>query len=233
MVHPTLNANLVSTVNLLVAATKNGCQRFLTAGSLEEPDPGEKLPIPSSPYAAAKLASSSYARMFHALYGTPVVMARIFMVYGPAQRDLRKLVPYVILSLLRELQPELASGKRLVDWIYVDDVVDGLLKMLVTPGIEGNTIELGSSRLETTGAIAETIHRLIGNDVALKIGALSDRPMERVIAANLAESERKLGWKPKISLEEGLRRTIDWYKAELESGRISYNILEKYFQFKL
>lgn len=232
MVHTTFNANLVSTVNLLVAATETGCQRFLTAGSLEEPDPEESLPIPSSPYAASKLASSNYLRMFNALYGTPAVLARIFMVYGPAQRDLTKLVPYVILSLLHGKQPQLTNGNRLVDWIYVEDIVDGLLKMLVTPGIEGDTIELGSSKYNTTGAVAETIHHLIGKDIDLKIGALPERPMEQVRAANLAETERKLGWKPKIGLEEGLRRTIDWYRSELESDRITYNILEKKFQFK-
>jgi nucleoside-diphosphate-sugar epimerase len=125
-VFPTFESNLVSTVNLLTAAERSGCQRVVLTGSLEEPDPGPEWPIPSSPYAAAKLAANAYGRMFHALFGLPVVILRVFMVYGPGQRDHAKLVPYVITSLLKGETPRLGSGLREVDWIYVDDVVDAL-----------------------------------------------------------------------------------------------------------
>ncbi len=79
---PTVKNNLLSTVNLLAAAAETGCHRFVVAGSMEEPtDP--LAAIPNSPYAAAKSASTAYARMFHALYDLPVVVLRLFMVYGP------------------------------------------------------------------------------------------------------------------------------------------------------
>ena len=104
---PTFRSNLQSTVNLLTLATEKGCQRMVITGSLAEPEPGTKQTFPSAPYAAAKWASSGYARMFHALYKLPVVIARVFMVYGPAQQDLTKLIPYVTLSLLR------GRGRRL------------------------------------------------------------------------------------------------------------------------
>jgi hypothetical protein len=113
----------VAAANVLVAATEGGVRRLLLAGSLEEPDPHESWPVPASPYAAAKLGAGAVARMCHALYGTPVVWLRLFMVYGPAQPDVRKLIPHVTLSLLRGEAPRLSNGKRLVDWIYVDDVV--------------------------------------------------------------------------------------------------------------
>lgn len=98
MVMPTLRGNLVSTINLLDLASEQGCERVVLAGSLEEGGSGD---APASPYAAAKAASSAYARMFHNLYGTPVVNARLFMVYGPAQRDVTKLIPHVTLAMLR------------------------------------------------------------------------------------------------------------------------------------
>ena len=75
--------------------------------------------------------------MFHALYKLPVVIARVFMVYGPAQQDLTKLVPYVILSILRGETPKISSGGRPVDWIYVSDVVDGFMALAERPGIDG------------------------------------------------------------------------------------------------
>ena len=98
---PAFRGNLATTVNVLTAATQVGGCRVVLAGSLEEPQASDLEIVPSSPYAASKWASSAYGRMYHALYRTPVVIARIFMVYGPGEYRLRKLIPYVILSLLQ------------------------------------------------------------------------------------------------------------------------------------
>jgi len=130
--------------NLLIAGAENSAGRMVLAGSFEEPD--EVDTAPCSPYAAAKWAASGYARMFHALYQVPVVVAKIFMVYGPGQLDYTKLIPYVTLSLLRGEAPMLSSGARLVDWIYVDDVVDGLIGCAQAPGIEGRTVNSDQAR---------------------------------------------------------------------------------------
>ena len=109
LVYPTFRSNLMGTVNLLTAAAEVGCWRMIITGSLEEPDIGSGA-VPCSPYAAAKSAGSAYARMLHALYGLPVVILRLFMVYGPGQRDVRKLVPYVSHSLLDGEPPLLSNG---------------------------------------------------------------------------------------------------------------------------
>ncbi len=124
-----------------MACTEIGCHRIVLAGSLEEPDLDQGSGPPSSPYAAAKWASNAYARMFHDLYQTPVVTAKLFMVYGPEQNP-RFLIPHVISSLLEGVAPKVSSGNRSVDWIYVDDVVSGLLAMADAPDIEGGTIDL-------------------------------------------------------------------------------------------
>ncbi len=122
-VEPLFDANLSSTVRLLVAASRAGVGRVVLAGSMDEPREADA--VPCSPYAAAKWASAGYGRMFQALYGLPVVSARIFMGYGPAQADY-KVVPYAILALLRGEVPKLTSGTREVDWVYVDDIAGGL-----------------------------------------------------------------------------------------------------------
>jgi len=114
---PALRSNFLSTVNLLVCATTLGCRKVVLTGSLEEPEGDIESAVPApSPYAAAKGAASAYARMFYALYGTSVVTARLFMVYGPGQNDHKKLVPYVTRSLLKNQVAELMSGTREVDW---------------------------------------------------------------------------------------------------------------------
>lgn len=214
---PTFSSNLLSTVNLLVIATEVGCRRIILTGSLEEPEPDNTESIPSSPYAVSKWASSAYARMFHALYQTPVVIARLFMVYGCGQKDLSKLVPYLILSLLRGECPKLSSGKRKIDWIYVGDIVDGLLAIAQAPNIEGSTIDLGSGSLVSIQTLAKLITETMGSPIEPLFGALPDRPLEQVRVANTVETYAAIGWKPKISLEEGLKLTVKWYEEYMKA----------------
>lgn len=220
LVKSTFDANLASTVHLLDAAARLGCDRFVQVGSLEEPDLDEPLAAPSSPYAAAKAAASSYGRMFHQLYETPVVLARLFMVYGPAQMALKKLVPYVILSLLRGATPQLSSGTRPVDWIFVDDVVEGLVRISQVSGLAGQRVDLGSGQLHTIQQVVQTLYGLFDRSDVPTFGGLADRPMEQVRKAQTGLTARQLGWSPSISLEDGLRRTIDWYRDELTAGRL-------------
>jgi UDP-glucose 4-epimerase len=211
MVAPTFLGNLASTVNLLTAAAEAGCRRVILAGSQEEPAAGEAEAIPCSPYAVAKWAGTAYARMFHSLYKLAVVILRVFMVYGPAQHDERKLVPYVILSLLRGEAPKLTAGRRPVDWVYVDDVVEAFVVAALAPDIEGHTLDVGSGELVTIRCVVERIVDYIHPKIAPHFGALPDRALEQVRAANIARTETVLGWKPGVPLSEGLSRTIDWY----------------------
>lgn len=210
---PTLHANLVSTVNVLLGAAEAGCRRIVLAGSLEEPDSDDPYPVPVSPYAAAKFAASAYGRMFHSLHGVPVVMLRLFMVYGPGQGDETKLVPYVITSLLRGESPELSSGTRPVDWVYVDDVVDALIASARTDEALGESLDVGSGTLTPIRSVVEEIVRLLRSSVEPSFGTLPDRPKERVRVADIERTQALLGWAPRIPLNQGLAATIDWYAA--------------------
>ena len=213
-VRPTLASNLVSTVNILVAARRAETGRVIVAGSLEEPGPDEPEPVPVSPYAAGKFGASAYARMFSSLYGLPIVTLRIFMVYGPGQRDETKLLPYVITSLLRGESPRLSSGTRPVDWVYVGDVVDAFLKAAVSDGAVGETVDVGSGSLVSVREIVKEVARRIDPEIDLGFGALPDRPFERVRVADVERTMRFLGWAPKTSLDQGLRDTVAWYAAQ-------------------
>lgn len=211
---PTFHNDLLTTVNALTVAAQRGVRRFVMAASLEEPQPGGTDPIPSSPYAAAKWASSAYARMFHRLYGTPVVLTRPMMTFGPGQRA-HKLIPYVTLALLQGQAPKLSSGNRGVDWIYVDDVVDGMLAAAVRPGIEGCTFDLGTGVLVSIRDFVLQLAGIIGGNVAPAFGALPDRPMEKERVGDSAYAEEKLGWKPQTPLQKGLEKTVEWYRKQL------------------
>jgi UDP-glucose 4-epimerase len=221
VVLPSFRGNLMSTVNLLTAVQETGCRRLVLAGSLEEPQSGDADAPPCSPYAAAKAAGSGYARMFHSLYEAPVVLLRIFMTYGPGQSDLQKLVPYVILSVLRGEDPRLTSGTRLVDWIYVKDVVHGILLAGQAHGIDGQTVDLGSGQLTSIREVVEMLIESMNAGVRPLFGVLPERPREQVRKANIAAAERMLQWKPETGLADGLRRTIEWYTE-------NFSDLEKY-----
>jgi nucleoside-diphosphate-sugar epimerase len=211
MVLPILRNNFITAFNLLLATAENGAGRIVLAGSFEEPDDAD--PVPCSPYAAAKGAASVYARMFRALYQSEVVLAKICMVYGPGQTDLTKLVPYVTTAFLRGEQPRLSSGVRLVDWICVDDVVDGLIACACASGADGRTVDLGSGEVCSIREIVQQLRELIPGAPEPLFGAIPDRPLERIAKADVRTSYKLIGWNPSTTLEVGLRRTVDWYKS--------------------
>jgi UDP-glucose 4-epimerase len=218
-------ANLQSTVNLLTAATEQGGMRLVMTGSLEEPLPEASWALPSSPYACAKYAASTYARMFHRLYQTPVVLLRLYMVYGPGQQDENKLIPYVIRSLFEGRAPELSSGQRQVDWIYVDDVVRALLLAGTAAGIDGKTLDIGSGTLHTVRAVVDQLVRRIDPSITPRFGALAERPYEQERAAEVAASTAAIGWRPQTDLADGLARTIEWYRAQFHRNPLTTQVV--------
>lgn len=209
LVKPTLECNLVGTVNLLAAAHAVGCERIVIAGSPEEgSDPREP---PTSPYAASKTAARAYARMYHALYGLPIVIARPFMCYGPGQAS-SKVIPYTILSFLRGDAPVLTSGKRVCDFVYVDDVVRGLVMCALAAGVEGQTIDLGTGQPSTIHDVVDKIATMLGTGDRLAFGGRPDRVLETEQVAFRSGGMRLAGWSPQWSLDEGLHETVEWYR---------------------
>lgn len=215
---PTFHDNLASTVHLLTAVAEAGCRRIVLASSSEEPQTFEGTLSACSPYAAAKWASNLYGHMFHQLFQMPVVMPRIFMTYGPDQKDTEKLVPFVILQLLRGQTPRLSSGRRRADWIYVDDVVEGLLRAAIVPGIEGASFDLGTGLLLSVRQIVERVAAIIETSIEPAFGALPDRPFEQERPADTDFLLNRLGFKPTTAIGEGLESTVAWYRLQLSTA---------------
>lgn len=200
---PAYHSLLTSTVNLLTLSANLGCERILIIGSSNEASGQD----PNSPYAAAKWASSMYGRLFNRLYDLPVVIARSFVGYGPGQ-PIDKLIPYVISQLINGQQPKLSSGSWKTDWVYIDDIVEGIIRCAFVPGIEGTTIDIGTGELTSVREIVEKIVGLLGPSVKPHFGALPDRFSEHTLVANTTYTWEKLQWKAATSLDEGLRRTV-------------------------
>jgi nucleoside-diphosphate-sugar epimerase len=213
LVLPTLENDILTTVNLLMAAVEKPVRRFVTTATLEESARGEP---PTSPYAVAKTSSVAYARMFHLLYQVPAVILRPFMTYGPEQPE-KKVISYIIRSLLRGETPKLGSGNRPVDWIYIDDVIDGFLAAANAVGIEGDTFDLGTGEMVSIREVANRLADMVDSGVQPAFGALADRPFEQVRVADTETAKLRLAWEAKVSLDEGLQMTVDWWRRKIDA----------------
>ena len=210
---PAFHSLLTSTVNLLTLSSDLGCTRLVITGSLTEPPPGKADTPPSSPYAAAKWAGAAFGRMFHALYGAPVVITRPYMAYGPRQHP-SKVIPHTISSLAQGIAPRLSSGTWAADWIYISDVIEGMIRAATAADVNGCTIEFGSGELTSMRDVVDRIVTIMGSPIQPAFGALPDRPAEEIRVADVEYARAKLGWKPTISLDEGIAETVRSFRNQ-------------------
>lgn len=210
VVAPMLADNLLSAVNVMTAAAGvPGCRAVL-AGSIEEiaatGNDGAQ-----SPYAASKVAATAYAALFRDLWNLPVSVLRLAMVYGPDEPNRGRLVPYVIDSFLRGDVPELSSGHRRVDWVYVEDVVDALLAAATEPDAPGDVLDIGSGSVHSIREMVGLIAEVVKTDVTPGFGRLPDRAKERDLVADIRPATRQLQWHPRVDLLTGIARTVEWH----------------------
>ncbi len=226
MVRSTLRTNVDASVTLLAALTEAPPNAVVFAGSIEEAALDDPAASTSSPYAMAKLAATGYATMFHRLWGLPVTVLRIATVYGPGQPDETKLVPHVITSLLDGIRPRLSRGSKLVDWIYVDDVVTAILAAAERPSARGHVIEIGSGEQVSVARTVATIRDILGTELTAEFGARPDRPFDHDQHAHLGDAAQLLDWRPATGLTTGLRRTVEWYRNRRNAPQNSMSYLE-------
>jgi UDP-glucose 4-epimerase len=214
LIPASLRNDVIATLNVLLEAQRRHTSRVVMTGSLEEPTGDAAEAVPSSPYAAAKGATATYARMMAALHHLPVVVLRLMMTYGPGQKPY-KVIPATILALLRHEPIQLGSGTRRLDWIYVDDVTEAFLRAGVSSYPGAASIDIGSGQLVTLRECLSMVGDLIGRPDLLQFGAVQDRALEMEKVADIGRAERLLGWRPSTSLKDGLRATIRAYAEDL------------------
>jgi UDP-glucose 4-epimerase len=150
----------------------------------------------------------------------PIIVLRIAMVYGPGQRDLTKLVPYVISSLQQQRAPQLTDGTRDIDWIYVDDVVDAFLAAAFSERAVGRAIDIESG---TSISIRETVHllrSLVGSAVQPEFGALPRRQQDTSRISDTTAAKELLGWSASTEPVDGLATTVRWYRDHLHGAEL-------------
>lgn len=214
-----VQVNVEGTLNLLTALKDTDYHRFLFVGTSHEygnnasPFHEDQSPAPANVYAASKSAAWLFCKMYHRAQSYPVVAVRPFGVYGPEQQP-PAFLPALIQAALRGHDFSMTHGEQLRDLVYVQDVIEGMLCAATTPNIEGQVFNLCSGRGISLAELAQRVMALMGNPIHVNLGALPYRPGQiwRMIGDN-SRAKETLGWQPRVSLDEGLRRTIAWCTA--------------------
>ena len=216
-------ANVDGTLNVLVAARDAGVRRVVFAGSSSAYGDSPTLPKheqmpdrPLSPYALQKVIGEQYLQMFTKLYGLETVSIRYFNVFGPRQdpsSPYSGVISVFATALLENRSPTIfGDGEQTRDFTYVDNVVDGVLRAGEAPEANGHTINVATGGRISLNTLFETMRKLVGADVRPTYGEPRKGDV-RDSQADISKARQVLGYQPKVSFEEGLRRTVDWYRT--------------------
>lgn len=215
----TLETNLVGTLNLLYAAREiPALKRVVIAGTAEEyghnvaPFDESMRESPVSAYSFSKQCASHLAQLMFRSTGLPVVVLRPSVAYGPGQNN-DMFLPALIQALLREEQFQMTLGAQTRDFVFVNDLIEALLRAGYQAGIEGEIINIGSGEPIIISRLVTYVEELMGCADIVKRGSLPYRvgePMEYWL--DIAKAKKLLDWEPKTTLENGLRHTINWYQ---------------------
>jgi NAD dependent epimerase/dehydratase len=224
-----LAVNLGGTLNVLEACRQVRVRRVVVTSTSEVYGTARYTPIDEahplqaqSPYAASKIAADKLAESYYCSFDLPVVTLRPFNTFGPRQ-SARAVIPTVLTQALAGAQ-EVRLGnldpKR--DFTYVDDTVSAFLLAAEAPGLEGQVIHFGQGKAVSVGELARLCLQMAGSDAVLTSVPERQRPEKSevgLLLCNAARARALLGWQPRVTLEEGLRRTADYLCRHAELYR--------------
>lgn len=216
--------NIGGTLNVLMAARETGIERIVYTSSASVygnpriiPINEDERPHTFSPYSVSKLAGENYCNAFYETYGTPVAVVRYSNVYGPKQDPQN---PYcgVISKFMEAIhldkRPQIhGDGQQTRDFTYVDDAVDATLLALASPKSEGMIFNLGTGTETRIVDLISILSRLMGKDIVPENIDRRDIDNIRRRVLNIERIRTRLRWQPTVSLEEGLKRTVEWYNS--------------------
>lgn len=220
------DAGYLATINLAEACHREvpRLKQFIFSGTSEEygttlTDKNQMLKEdselnPNSPYAVAKVASDFYLRYMHKAYGFPFTLFRAYNTYG-RKNNTHFFIERTISQMLGSKKVYLGDPTSVRDWLYVDDHVNGFVSAIGNDKALGQVIQLCTGKGYTTEETASLIARIAGFDGEIIWNSGQKRPLDaHIIIGDNTKALKLLGWKPKYTLEEGLRRTISYYKTK-------------------
>ena len=214
-----IQAHFDGVQNLLDAVDRDGLKRFVQIGSSDEygnataPQSETKREAPISPYSLAKTAATHFLQMLWRTDRFPAVVLRLFLVYGPGQ-DTGRFLPQIIHGCLQDRRFSVSEGGQLRDFTYVDDIVEGIFSAFDVPEVYGQVVNLATGIPVTIRSMIEKVRSIIGTGEP-EFGMFPYRPGENMaLWADTKLARELLNWTPKVSLEEGLTKTIEYCRNE-------------------
>lgn len=225
-----VQTNVEGTLHVLQSARDAGVARVVHTSTSEVYGTARYVPIDEahpltaqSPYAASKIGADKLAEAYASSYGLPVVTVRPFNTFGPRQ-SARAVIPTIIMQYLAGDVVRLGNVHPTRDLNFVSDTVEGFVQAATASEAIGHVVNLGSGKETSIGDLASLIGRLCGRQASIEIDTERRRPdaseVERLLADN-RQAQSLLGWRPAVSLEEGLSMTIEWMRGHLEGYRAS------------
>jgi len=220
---PSHEANVNGTFNVLRAAAEGGVRRLVYSASSSGYGDTEVLPkvetmapLPKSPYAVQKLLGEYYASVFHSCFGLETVSLRFFNVYGPRQDPTSQysgVLSLFMKHLLDRTQPTIfGDGEQSRDFTYVEDVAELCIKASRAPGAAGKMYNAGNGGRYTLNFIWKLLQQIEGVDLPAKYGPPRTGDVRHSMA-DTRRAEAELGHAPRFTIEDGLKRTLEWYRA--------------------
>lgn len=214
-----VRTNVEGTLNVLEAARRLGTARVVHTSTSEVYGTALRTPIDEehplqgqSPYSASKIGADKIAESYFRSFGTPVVTLRPFNTFGPRQ-SARAFIPTIISQAFARDEIELGSLDPKRDMTYVGDTVDGFIRAATQPGIDGETINLGTGETYTIGDFAQRILKLMGMDKPIRHDPKRVRPGKSEVLELVSDNrkaQRLMSWSPQTSLDEGLTRSVEF-----------------------
>jgi NAD dependent epimerase/dehydratase len=227
-----IDTNVRGTLNVLEGCRRHGVRRLVHTSTSEVYGTPETLPIrethplnAQSPYAASKVAADQLTLSYHHSFGLPALVLRPFNTYGPRQ-SARAVLPTILTQLLEgRRRIELGRLDTRRDLTFVSDTVDGFVRAATTPDVEGQTIQLGTGHSVTIGELFEAACRALDVEASTHEDARRLRPPQSEVLALESDPSRAaevLGWRPRVDLETGLRRTAEWLRSHLDRYKADF-----------
>ncbi len=221
-------SNIDGTLNILVAARDAGVKRLVYAGSSSaygdtptQPKHEEMPTNPLSPYALQKLVGEQYGQIFTRLYGLETVTIRYFNVFGPRQdpgSPYSGVISLFSTAVLEGRQPTIyGDGGQTRDFTYIANVVDGVLRACHAPEVAGEVINVATGGRISLNDLLQVMNGLVGTALS-PLYADARQGDVRDSQADITKARTRLGYTPLVSLEEGLRRTLEWARSESSVG---------------
>jgi len=221
-------SNIDGTLNILVAARDAGVKRLVYAGSSSaygdtptQPKHEEMPTNPLSPYALQKLVGEQYGQMFTRLYGLETVTIRYFNVFGPRQdpgSPYSGVISLFSTAVLEGRQPTIyGDGGQTRDFTYIANVVDGVLRACHAPEVAGEVINVATGGRISLNDLLQVMNGLVGTALS-PLYCDARQGDVRDSQADITKARTRLGYTPLVSLEEGLRRTLEWARSESSVG---------------